>query len=288
VNKECYKYIEVLSFIEKNLDVELDIDQLCAITFLSKFHFHRQCSAFFGMSVMNLVRLLRLKRAGFQLAFRHEIKIIDISLDNGYASQEAFTRAFKKHYNQSPLDFRKAPNWHFWQAKYASVLNLRTRVMSQAKSKAVNIVDYPETLVAVMEHRAAPHLLNHTIQSFIEWRTENCLTPGNSKTFNLLYDDPNLTAADDYRFDLCCSIDQRISDSATEVVNKIIPAGKCAVIRHVGSDDNLAVVIDYLYSKWLNQSGYEIRDFPLFLERVSFFPDVLENNLITDVYLPIE
>jgi AraC family transcriptional regulator len=71
------------------------------------------------------------------------------------------------------------------------------------------------------------------------------------------------------------------------VIAKLIPAGRCAVLRHVGSDDTLGQTIAYLYSEWLPQSGAELRDFPLFCERVEFFPDVPEHEAVTDVYLPL-
>lgn len=57
------RFEKVISHIEANLDADLDIDTLCKLAHLSKYHFHRQCSAFMGMSVIKLVRLLRLKRA---------------------------------------------------------------------------------------------------------------------------------------------------------------------------------------------------------------------------------
>ena len=66
-----------------------------------------------------------------------------------------------------------------------------------------------------------------------------------------------------------------------------IPAGRCALLRHVGSDDHLGHSIRHLYSQWLPASGEELRDFPLFLQRVVFYPDVPDNEAITDIYLPL-
>ena len=43
----------------------------------------------------------------------------------------------------------------------------------------------------------------------------------------------------------------------------------------------------FLYREWLPDSGEELRDFPLYCERVSFFPDVPEREAITDLYLPL-
>ena len=60
------------------------------------------------------------------------------------------------------------------------------------------------------------------------------------------------------------------------------------MIRHIGSDDAIGEVVSFLYTQWLAESAFELRDFPLYFERVSFFPDVPENEMITDIYLPIE
>jgi AraC family transcriptional regulator len=38
----------------------------------------------------------------------------------------------------------------------------------------------------------------------------------------------------------------------------------------------------------LPQSDEELRDFPLFFQRVSFFPDVAESEAVTDVFLPLK
>lgn len=281
------RFIDVINYIEGNLDSDLDIETLCQVAHLSKFHFHRQCSAFFKMPVMSVVKLLRLKRTAYQLAYREE-RVVSIALANGYESHEAFSRAFKKRFNKSPSDFRRSPDWAPWHSQYEPILRLRTKIMSNKTKFDTAIVDFPKTLIAVLEHRGTPNLLGNTVKTFIGWRKENRLPPHKSKTFNLLYDDENNTAPDKYRFDLCCSVDREIQENSVGIVNKIIPAGKCAVIRHVGSDDSIGLVVSYLYSEWLNSSAFELREFPIFFERVSFFPEVPENEMITDIYLPIE
>ncbi|RDX34472.1 AraC family transcriptional regulator [Idiomarina abyssalis] len=282
------RFEKVISHIEANLDADLDIDTLCKLAHLSKYHFHRQCSAFMGMSVIKLVRLLRLKRAAYQLAYRDHERVLDIALANGYESHEAFSRVFKKHFNQSPSEFRKAANWTPWHLKYEPILMLRKNIMDNGTKFNVDIKAFPETLIAVMEHRGSPSLLGSSLQKFIEWRKLNHLSPSKSKTFNLVYDDPNVTAPDDYRLDIACSVDKPVAANDYGIVNKVIPAGRCAVVRHIGSDDSIGVIVSFLYTQWLPKSEVEVRDFPIYFERVSFFPDVPENEMITDICLPIE
>lgn len=236
---------------------------------------------------MSLFKLLRLKRAAFQIAYRRD-RILDVALANGYESHEAFTRAFKKHFGQSPSDFRRLSDWTPWQETYEPIITLRKKIMSEHTNFEVALVDFPETLIAAKEHKGPPGQLGDSIQAFIAWRKLNKLPPNKSRTFNLLYDDPDLTPEEEYRFDICCSVQDAVANNSHGIVTKTIPAGLCAKIRHVGSDDALGVVINYLYSTWLANSTFEVRDFPIFLERVNFYPEVSENEVITDIYLPIE
>ena len=59
------------------------------------------------------------------------------------------------------------------------------------------------------------------------------------------------------------------------------------VLRVVGHTDNLEPAALYLYRDWLPASGEEARDFPLYCQRLSFFPEVPEHEAVADVFLPL-
>lgn len=69
----------------------------------------------------------------------------------------------------------------------------------------VEIVDFPETLVAALEHRGPEHLTYETTKQFIAWRQANGYPPGRGKTYGVHYTDPVTTLPEDYRLDLCLS-----------------------------------------------------------------------------------
>lgn len=151
----------------------------------------------------------------------------------------------------------------------------------------VRVVHFPATRLAVLEHRGSPLRLGDSIRSFIEWRKANKLPPRSSATFNLVYNDPEDTPPEEFRFGLAAATDKEIGPNEAGVTALTIPAGRCASLRHLGSDDQLGRSILHLYSSWLPGSGEELRDFPLFMQRVAFFPDVADSESITDVYLPL-
>lgn len=158
---------------------------------------------------------------------------------------------------------------------------------SNAQKREVKIVDFQETRVGALEHRGDPSRIGDTIRRFIEWRKENKLSPKMSATFNIAYVDPAETLPDEYRMDICAATSRDVTDNALGVVGKTIPGGRCAVLRHVGSDDDLRDSVVYMYAEWLPASGEEPRDFPVFFQRVSFFPDVPEHQATTDIFLPL-
>jgi AraC family transcriptional regulator len=283
------QFRKILEYIDAHLDDELTVDRLSNVAAFSKYHFHRQFSALFGVSVYKYIQLNRLKCASYQLAFRDREQITDIALTSGYKSPEAFSRAFKKSLGQTPSEFRKQPQWKTWHSIFQPVSDLKMNLMKPKNQSAqVQIINFKETKVAVLEHRGDPNLIQQSIRQFIEWRKLNNLPPKISATFNILYNNPAETPPEDYRCDLCTSTELDVADNPFGVVAKTIPGGRCAVLRHIGSDENIDKIATYLYSEWLPSSGEELRDFPLYLQRVSFFPDVPESDVIIDMFLPLK
>lgn len=283
------RFLRVIDFIDSHLDEELDLASLSAVAAYSKFHFLRQFSALFGVGVHEYVQTLRLRRAAHQLAFRTALSVTEISAACGYDNAESFARAFKKVYGQTPSAFRDQPQWTIWQHQQQALHNIRTQMMrSTTYTEPIEIVQFAETQVAVYEHRGAPALIGQSVRAFIAWRKQNQLPPKVSATFNLLYDDPETTAPEQYRLDIGAAIKTAVAANASGIVTKIIPAGRCARLRHIGPDAAMAAKIHFLYCDWLPASGEELRDFPLFLQRISFFPDVAEQDMVTDIYLPLQ
>lgn len=153
----------------------------------------------------------------------------------------------------------------------------------------VKVVDFAETMIAVLEHQGPPELIFESVQTFIEWRKSSGLSPvATSRTFGLAYSDPATTAPEEFRFDICGEIDAPVPDNPQGVITKRIPAGRYATVCHHGSTDRISDSAYYLYREWLPRSGEELRDFPLFFHYVKRIPDTPEHEQVTDVYLPLK
>jgi len=153
----------------------------------------------------------------------------------------------------------------------------------------VEVVAFHAVPVAVLEHRGAVEGLNDSIAQFIEWRKSSGLSPvQSSQTYGVAFDDPETTEAEAFRFDICGSVKSEVPTNPQGVINKVMPAGRCALLRHLGSHDEIGDNVRYLYGTWLPDSGEELRDFPCFFHYLNLFPEVAESELITDIYLPLK
>lgn len=152
----------------------------------------------------------------------------------------------------------------------------------------VTIRDLPPTPVAIMEHRGDPATLGATIRRFIAWRKATGLTPNVSATFNVFHCDPRSTPPAAYRLDLCAASNRQIVANGEGIEAGLIPGGRCAVIRVVGNTDDLEPAAMFLYRDWLPQSGEDVRDFPLYCQRIAFFPDVPEHEAVAELFLPLK
>jgi AraC family transcriptional regulator len=151
----------------------------------------------------------------------------------------------------------------------------------------VRIVQFPETRVAVAEHRGPPALEYETSQKLIEWRIQHRLSPANHRTYGVHYTDPQTVTPADHRVDFCVTYDLPVEPNLQGILAKIIPANRCAVARHLGSRRHNSAAV-YLYREWLPASGEQPADFPIFFHYVNVGPNVQEDEMITDVYLPLK
>ncbi len=274
----------VIDHIRRHLDDELDVAGLSELAHFSPFHFHRQFSSYTGISVYRLVQLLRLQRASMQLVFEPARSITDIGFSAGFMNAESFTRAFRKAHGQTPGAFRKNPQWQPWQT--GAIVQRPKEHSIMYDPQTVEIVEFPETLIAALEHHGPEHQTYNTTQKFIEWRQANGVRPGIGNTYGIHYNDPETTAPEDYRLDIAVSVDAPVTSNPQGVINKIIPAGRCARVRHLGSRHDVTPA-RWLYSEWLPASGAALRDFPMFFHYVNVGPHIKPEEMITDVYLPL-
>src|SRR6185312_8769017 len=98
---------KALFIIERNLTSDLTLEQIARFCDVSRFHLAHAFGEATGLSVIEYRRARRLTEAAYALAAGAS-DILGVALDTGYASHEAFSRAFKAQFGKTPEDVRKS------------------------------------------------------------------------------------------------------------------------------------------------------------------------------------
>lgn len=282
------RMLRVLDHIDRHLDGDLDLETVSRVAAFSKFHFHRQFKATFGVSLHRYVQLARMRQASKRLADGQGPSVTDIALDAGYETPDAFARAFRQRFRQSPSDFRKSPDWAPWLQAFGPLNSARSRLMTQEFTPdQVTLRDVAPIRVAIFEHRGDPATIDATVQRFIAWRKAAGLSPRTHPTFNIWHSERRPADPADYRMDLCVGLNpgQRVEVEDPSVKAGEIPGGRCAVLRVTGDTHNLEPAALYLYREWLPASGEEMRDFPIYCQRL--FVEEPERGAAAELFLPL-
>jgi AraC family transcriptional regulator len=94
-----------LWFIESHFSQDIGLDDVAAVCGLSRFQISRLFSHAVGTTVTAYVRGRRLTEAARALA-SGAVDIIEVAIQAGYGSHEAFTRAFREHFGVTPTEVR--------------------------------------------------------------------------------------------------------------------------------------------------------------------------------------
>ncbi|MGH6657605.1 MAG: helix-turn-helix domain-containing protein [Actinocrinis sp.] len=81
---------------------------LAAQAYLSRFHFDRIVGAVCGETPARFRRRVLLERAAYRLVTT-DLPVLEVAVEAGYSSHEAFTRAFQRAYGAPPSVWRTAP-----------------------------------------------------------------------------------------------------------------------------------------------------------------------------------
>lgn len=102
---------DLLVWLESHLDQPLSLDNVAAKAGYSKWHLQRMFKEVTSHAIGAYIRARRLSKAAVALRLTSR-PILDIALQYRFDSQQTFTRAFKKQFNQTPAYYRRASEWH--------------------------------------------------------------------------------------------------------------------------------------------------------------------------------
>ncbi|MCT4637882.1 MAG: AraC family transcriptional regulator [Bacteroidales bacterium] len=272
------KINRVYDFLHQHRFQSYSLNQLSQIANISPFHFHRIFKALSGETIGEYIIRLKLE-AACKLLKHTKNNISQIAYDVGFETPAGLSKAFKKRYNISPTKFRIS------NSIYETLPPINKEYLDIHEPV---ILDLKEQIVAYSRYIGSYQNIDYadSFNKLEEFFTENNLWCDNCYQIGICYDDPDITAEQLCRYDICMSTDKTFAPN-NSIGKMIIPAGKFAVFTHCGSLSDIEKTYNTIYGKWLLNSPYEVRDSLTYDKFIDNIPDVTNRHIKTEIYIPI-
>lgn len=263
--------------------VEIDLNALAEIACFSPYHFHRIYRSMTGETAAQTVRRLRLQRAAHAL-IETDRSVAEIARAGGYGGVEAFGRAFAAAYGLSPSTYRArggaGPN-----PLPRPDLNQENAMTVQTQD--VQLIERAGLRLAAVPHRGPFIEIGTAFERLSLWAAGAGLFGPDTLLVGVYYDDPQQTAQESLRSDAGLTIPEDYEPTAPAHL-VALPGGPHAVLRYVGPYAELHRAYDYLYGRWLPESGREPADSPPFEIYRNTPADTPPAELTTDICAPLK
>ncbi|MFL0797039.1 MAG: AraC family transcriptional regulator [Cellvibrionaceae bacterium] len=280
------RFIKVIEYIYGHLDGSLDVNTLADVACMSPYHFHRIYRQMSGETINASIRRLRLQGAAAEL-IRSSDNVESIAKQSGYGSLEAFSRAFRKEFGESPRDYRVNRVTRAEQAPIETVFvgmlsHSNMQRNTQMETFTVEVHDFDGQALVGVEHQGDYMGIGESFEKLFMFAGSQGMVNEKTRSFGLYYDDPKTVPVNDLR--AIAGLTGSLMKPAEGFQNTEIPKGKCASVLFKGSYAELEKPYDYLFGQWLPESGYEPADFPAFEEYLNDPKTTPPNELLTRIH----
>ena len=249
----------ILAQVRDSLDGDLALDALARLHGASPFQLHRKFSKAVGETPRRHVERVRLARAAYLLAVT-ETRIVDIALEVGFDSHEAFSRAFRRGFDRSPTVWRKEAR--AWQAA-------RLERNRHFKGDGCTFTEpwfeaRPPTAMLAIRRLGPYGDLNGAarepyFREIEDWAAARGVRPGEAR-WGLFPDDPNVTPPRLQCADLCIPIPAAVAgDGRVRCLE--LEGGLYGKIGHLGPGSTVGQAYRQLADA-IRRSDHVFRDGP--------------------------
>ena len=273
MNSDYTKSIQkVMRAIEEELDY-ITVEELIRISGYSYYHFHRIFKAYTGESLKKYMKRLQLEKTLQQMQ-TNQNNITQIAIKAGYHMSSSFNKAFKEMFGVNPSEYKK---------QYA----LKRVVYPTIRPVRIEKIEAIQTYS--MRHIGTYENIDTPIEKIVSYAIKNQLMSENFTLLTIPHDNPDVTNEEKLRFDICIKNIKEIDLGKTEwLTKKTISGGKYAVFLHTGNPVALIDVYNSIFGNWLYSSDIILRDEPIFQKFLNNKFEVPEDELLAEVYVPIE
>jgi AraC family transcriptional regulator len=269
---------KALWYIESHFAEEITLEDIAAVAGVTRWHMSRAFGEATGHSVIGYVRGRRLSEAAKSLA-NGAPGILEVALDAGYGSHEAFTRAFREQFGLTPEELRAKRQ----TKKLQLVEPIKMNDMSFVKLDPPRIEQGKSMLIAgLSQHYTFAEMAGIPAQ----WQR---FAPHLGHIPGQIGQDAYgvVSNADAEGFDYLCGVEVRdLTGLPKDFTSLRLQARTYAVFQHKAHISAIRATFHTIWNKALPESGHKAAEAPCF-ERYTpaFDPRTGEGGL--EIWVPV-
>ncbi|WNS44672.1 AraC family transcriptional regulator [Paenibacillus sp. MMS20-IR301] len=278
-----------LSYIEEQLEAEVDMKEAARLALCSEYHFTRMFSFLAGIPLSEYIRRRRLTLAAFKLQGSRQ-RIIDIALDAGYSSPDAFTKAFQQMHGVTPSEARSAgtPLKAFPRMTFQLTIRGGNEMNYRMEEKAAFSIIGLKKRVPIQFNGVNPEIAamwqSLTLEIITELKGLSNMNPAGMISASVNFSEGRMAEQGelDHYIGVATTLDCPPVYARLEV-----PASTWAVFEAVGPfPDTLQNIWGRIYAEWFPSSRYEQVEGPEILWNES--KDMAAPDYRSEIWIPVQ
>jgi AraC family transcriptional regulator len=299
-NNTVIRIEKAILYIEENLENKLVLEDIAQKAHFSPFHFHRLFSVVVGETLNNFINRRRLERAASFLINKRTIPVTEIAFTVGFSNLSSFSRAFKKFYGISPVEFRELSSEKFSKICKTKSKNGQISVsfeqyicninnaLQWLKMNAKTSVKHTEELsLAYISHQGKIDDIGNAYNKLIRWATpKGLMAQENLRMVTIYHDSPKISNPDRLRMSACIVLNSPIGIDH-EIGLRTIEPCKCIISRFEISPNNFQQAWESSFV-WMVENGYQKGSKDPFEIYYNNYLDHPEKKFIVDLCIPVQ
>lgn len=298
-NETITRITKAIRYIETHLHQKLVLETVAKEAHFSPYHFHRIFSIVTGETLQNFINRKRIEKSAIHLINQKEITITEVAEKVGFSNLSSFSRAFKKFYGISPIEFQKqSPKKYSKICKTESKNGQVTINLQQYICNIQNALNFIQmnanTTVKVIEKLELAYVsskgkmedVGEAYNKLMAWAHPKGLINDATRMITMYHDSPKITDADKIGMSACLILESPIKTSG--IVNfKTLEAQKCIVSRFEITFTEFQQAWESSFV-WMTENGYKKADkdpFEIFYNNPNEHP---QKKAIVDICIPVE
>lgn len=291
---------KAITYIEEHLHEKLLLNDIATKAHFSPFHFHRLFSVVTKETLNSFITRKRIEKAASFLLHKKELTITEVSDRVGFTSLSSFSRAFKKFYGISPVEFKESsPNKFSKISKEESkngqtitlfeqyICNVNNSLNWLKMNANIEVKIVPEMQLAYISHQGNIDLIGNVYGRLMQWAyPKGLMQQDDLRMVTIYHDSPKITDSNHLRMSACMTLNRSV-ETEGKVNLRTLPDTKCVVSRFEIGLDEFQQAWESSFV-WMSEKGYKKADqdpFGIYYNNPEEHP---ERKCIVDICIPIE